>query len=207
MFSLLLQQTPVGTMISGYSETEYIPMGAVSEALVPLNPTLSGLCQNWVEAIEKGYHRFFTVDTFTGSTSLIPISSWVVEKDNEMTTSRVVLTDGLGSHVIYPYPDFQGIITILQSNYSASEIPFEYTWPQAQAYADNLLIGVQPYISDYLVAGQPFDSSITTVWDNLKDVSSNYTTPEEAISEMQGGLNGIAISLGQSWPPVDPSTT
>lgn len=167
---------------------------------------LSFLNGNWDLAFEGGYLSYFTVSP-TGILTLRVVDSWLqlIPMEAPMDTYGLEISfQADPGNLLCPSPNTE-LISFLTTNYASEEIPYPWTWEIAQNRANGLIGDMNPYVTNYLVAAQPFPDVIVNIQGELVDVQATWSTPTEAIFEMRLGLDGLALSLGESWPPPPPA--
>lgn len=185
-------------------EPGLLPNGCFFPSQLVFPPELSTFGGDWYAAWESRLLLFFTLNS--SNLVLRNVEYWTSLLPTEAPFDPMFIDVKFSAEDNYyrfpyesPYTDF------LTTNYSAQEVPYTWDWTFAQDRANDLISQMSPYVTNYLVMGQPFPTDITAIQANLMDVQSTYSTPNEAVEAMGLGLPGLALSLGQQWPPANPS--
>lgn len=206
MIFLVTESIPEGLKISGYCDIpeEYALTNYVQADLVPLPSSLVGEFDDWSEAINEGFDRFFTLNDTTFDANLVALTSWTENVDLQGITNSLTLNFSGEEVLVLGVPDLAKYITFLTTNYPDEHIAFSsssYSWSQAQFLADSLIReSLMLLIMNSYVSSTPLSSDLQLLWTTLYDVESSYALPSQFITLAAGGIAAVAADLGITWP-------
>lgn len=202
------------TIITGmgtdpYRDENNPPPNTVLLSAVTMPPELDAIFQgDWESALQSGFVCLYSFNPSLSTLELIPVDSWYsryplegtedLDNPNNITyttsTGRVGFVDSLLS-----YQFFTGA-------YPTVEVNMPISWDQMRVVGRNIISGeLGLYSNAYIITNTPMPSNLQAVYATCSNPESSYTTPEEAWISMRQGAPGVALSLGESWPPALPS--
>lgn len=205
---LTFQEDETGLIkLSGYGATEgedyEIPAGSVSTDDIAVPYPLNTFCQTWAEAATyPPLNEFYYLDQ-NDELQLIPITSYYIP----LTAFSY---DELELYIVEASPDLEFLVRRDSPQvdlFFSLAYPDEYaigpmTWETIKERGKDIIGSeLTPYVTSSIVTNTPIDPSVTAVQAVCVNPEDTYETPLEALPHFQGGAAGIALNLGDPWPP------
>lgn len=197
-------------VVDGYAEVdednvERIPQGSYNTADVPLPSPLSSLFPNWNEAIQSGLTSFYYVSQQEIEFFLLPIESYYFPVSAWEPEPLLTITVDFGGGE-FRYLEQSDVNTLFfQLAYPTKLVNPPLSWEDLTNRGKQIIaLDLAPYANSSVITGDPVDSSVVFVQNVCVNPESQYDSPMEALPDFQRGAAGIALSLGQPWPPALP---
>lgn len=200
-------------IITGWCDNPYYdpifpPPSTIPESEVELPPVLQGIYGNWETAIESGFLSFYSYNSSTKTLEQVPINFWY---SNTSTVGTEDLDDP--NNILYSYlpggrvyanvsPDSHQFFSLA---YPAQQVDQPLTWESASYSGKSVIAAMLIYLAAYTAVNQPVPDSLTQIYLRAAFPQEYYDTPQEAINVYRLGPDGVALTLGESWPPEFPS--
>lgn len=178
-----------------------VPSGEIDAESLAVPAPLQAIVDTWADVFTYGLSNFVAFDSL-GEVSMAPMDSWYYSLNpysNEDVSNAIYTLTGYAAQAIILNEKTQELLT---TYYSSFETTPPVDWTDLDRAFQNIQLGLGAWANDSVISGNPVDATVVTVRDICVDPQSYYATPEEALSWVKLGADGLASSQGLVMPPV-----
>lgn len=181
---------------------ELIPSSSTPSELVALPSPLNQFCSNWNEAFQSGLTQFYVAPATSTVLQLVPITSYYYPVSAYDTDPLYIIVVKRPGETDWYGEETPVVRSFFTQAYPGKEIDPPLTWDDIKRRGLDI-IGQEltPYVNSSVITGEPIDPSVIAVQAVCADPESEYVSPMDALPNFQQGAAGVALNLGQSWPP------
>ena len=180
-----------------------IPSGAIYTEALPLPVPLNGIVDNWSEAFDYQLNQFYRADNDL-NLFLKPITNWyqlgTLYGEEEINWVKINFT-GMQALYYQLTPQLQSLLNV---GYPGKEVQAPLTWEQIQERGVTIINELTPWVNSAVITGTPVDPSVVAVQEVAANPQGYYTSPYQAAPYFRLGAAGVALNLGEPWPPAIP---